>query len=83
MYFKSILNNLKSVFFQPDEEALYSQERFLNTEIQVILSELDVAIMKKINFKINYTFFEDIFIVHTGCVCRFCMVMILIKLAFD
>ena len=63
-------NNLKSVFFQPDEEALYCQERFLNTEIQVILSELDVTIIKKTNFKINYTFFENIFIVHTGPVCK-------------
>ena len=45
-YFKSN-NNSDSVFFQPDEDILYFQQRFLDSEIQVIFSELDVEITQE------------------------------------
>ena len=45
-YFKSI-NNPDSVFFQPDEDILYFQQRFLDSEIQVMFSERDVEITKE------------------------------------
>ena len=34
-------------FFQPDEDVIYFQERLLNSEIQVMFSELDVEITRK------------------------------------
>ena len=45
-YFKSI-NNPDSVFFQPDEDILYFQQRFLDSEIQEMFSELDVEITRE------------------------------------
>ena len=45
-YFKSI-NNPGSVFFKPDEDILYFQQRFLDSEIQVMFSELDVEITRE------------------------------------
>ena len=45
-YFKSI-NNPDSVFLQPDEVTLYFQQRFLDSEIQVMFSELDVEITRE------------------------------------
>ena len=33
-------------FFQPDEEFRFVQERFVDTEIQVLFSELDVEITR-------------------------------------
>ena len=45
-YFKAI-NNPDDAFFQPDEEVIYFQERFLDSEIQVMFSELDVEITRK------------------------------------
>ena len=45
-YFKSI-NNPDSVFFQPDEDILYFQQRFLDSEIQVMFSVLDVEVIRK------------------------------------
>ena len=44
-YFKSF-NNPDSVFFQPDKDILYFQQRFLDSEIQVMFSELDVALTR-------------------------------------
>lgn len=34
------------IFFQPDEEFIFFQERFLNSEIQVMFSELDEEITR-------------------------------------
>ena len=45
-YFKAI-NNPDDAFFQPDEEVIYFQERFLDSEIQVMFSELDVEITRE------------------------------------
>ena len=45
-YFKSI-NNPESVFFQPDKDVLYFQQRFLDSEIPVMFSELDVEITRE------------------------------------
>ena len=45
-YFKSI-NNPDSVFFQPDKDILYFQQRCLDSEIQVMFSELDVEITRE------------------------------------
>ena len=42
-YFKAI-NNPDDIFFQPDEEFRFFQERFVDTEIQVMFSELNVEI---------------------------------------
>ena len=39
-YFKSI-NYPNTVFYQADEDVLYFTERFVNTEIQIMFSELD------------------------------------------
>ena len=44
-YFKAI-NNPDDIFFQPDEEFRFFQERFLDTEIQVMFSELDIEITR-------------------------------------
>lgn len=47
-----LLNILKAInypnseFFQSDEEIIYFQKRFLNTELQVMFSELDVEITR-------------------------------------
>ena len=45
-YFKAI-NNPDDIFFQPDEEVIFFQERFLDSEIQVMFSELDAEISKE------------------------------------
>lgn len=45
-YFKAI-NNPDNAFFQPDEEVIYFNERFLNSEIQVMFSELDIEITRE------------------------------------
>ena len=45
-YFK-VINNPDDAFFQPDEEVIYFQERFLDSEIQVMFSELDVEITRE------------------------------------
>ena len=42
-YFKAI-NNPEDPFFQPDEDIIYFNERFLNSEIQVMFDELNVPI---------------------------------------
>ena len=44
-YFKAI-NNSDDIFFQPDEEFRFFQERFLDTEIQMMFSELDIEITR-------------------------------------
>ena len=44
-YFKSI-NNPDSVFFQSDEDILYFQQRFLDSEIQIMFLELDIEITR-------------------------------------
>ena len=41
-YFKSV-NNPDDRFFKPDEDIEYFNQRFLNTELNVMLAELDVA----------------------------------------
>ena len=47
-HFKSI-NNPEDPFFLPDDDILYVNERFLNSEIQLMFDELnDTIIMKKI-----------------------------------
>ena len=45
-YFKSI-NNPESVFFQPDKDVLYFQQRFFDSKIPVMFSELDVEITRE------------------------------------
>ena len=45
-YFKAI-NNPEDAFFQLDEDGIYFQERFLDGEVQVIFSELDVEIKRE------------------------------------
>ena len=42
-YFKAI-NNPEDPFFQPDEDIIYFNERFLNSEIQVMFDELNVPL---------------------------------------
>ena len=42
-YFKSI-NNPEDPFFQADEDVLYFNERFLNSEIQIMFDELNCTI---------------------------------------
>ena len=42
-YFKAV-NNLEDPFFQPDEDILYFNERFLNSETQIMFDELNVNI---------------------------------------
>ena len=42
-YFKAI-NNPDSHFFQPDDDILYFNERFLNSEIQIMFDELNCTI---------------------------------------
>ena len=42
-YFKSI-NSPESDFFQPDEDILFFNERYLNGEIQIMFEELNVTI---------------------------------------
>ena len=42
-YFKSV-NDPQSVFFQPDEDILYFNERYLNGELQVMFDELNSPI---------------------------------------
>ena len=44
-YFKAI-NNLDDIFFQLDEEFRFFQERFSDTKIQVMFSELDIGITR-------------------------------------
>jgi hypothetical protein len=39
-YFKSI-NNPDSIFFQPDEDVIYFNERYLKGEFQIMFRELD------------------------------------------
>ena len=47
-HFKSI-NNPEDPFFLPDDDILYVNERFLNSEIQLMIDELnDTIIMKEI-----------------------------------
>ena len=41
-YFKSV-NNPDDRFFQPDEDIEYFNQRFLNSELNVMFAELDVA----------------------------------------
>ena len=43
-YFLSELTILKIHFFQPDDDILYFNERFLNSEIQLIFDELNDTI---------------------------------------
>ena len=45
-YFKAI-NNPDDIFFQPVEEVIFFQEKFLDIEIQVMFSELDAEISKE------------------------------------
>ena len=45
-YFKAI-NNPEDAFFQLDEDGIYFQERFLDGEVQVMFSELDVEITRE------------------------------------
>ena len=42
-YFKAI-NNPSSPFFQPDEDTIHFNNRYLNGELQVMFSELDIEI---------------------------------------
>ena len=42
-YFKAI-NNPEDPFFQPDEDIIYFNERFFNSEIQIMFNELNVPI---------------------------------------
>ena len=45
-YFKSI-NNPNDPFFQSDDDILYFNERFLNTEIQIMFEELNGSITQE------------------------------------
>ena len=42
-YFKAV-NNPDSAFYTPDDDVIYFNERYLNGELQVMFSELDVSI---------------------------------------
>ena len=42
-YFKAI-NNPESMFFQPDEDVVAFNERYLNDELQIMFSELNICI---------------------------------------
>ena len=42
-YFKAV-NNPEDRFFQPDEDILYFNERYVNSEIQIMFDELNCAI---------------------------------------
>ena len=53
-YFESI-NSPSDPFFNPDEDILYFNERFVRNEFQVMLSELDSEISKEDIFKCYQT----------------------------
>ena len=43
LYFKAI-NDPGDIFFQPDEDIIYFNERYLNGEMQVMFAELNVSL---------------------------------------
>ena len=43
LYFKAI-NDPGDIFFQPDDDIIYFNERYLNGEMQVMFDELNVSL---------------------------------------